>query len=61
MAAAASVTGGSGTFSEDQFGKKFDRCITDTLVKAGKYQNKIEKKSVHNHYYYVRRLDDDAK
>ncbi|XP_055315046.1 MICOS complex subunit Mic10-like [Sitodiplosis mosellana] len=27
----ASVT----AFSEDQFGKKLDRCITDTLVKAG--------------------------
>lgn len=28
------VTKGS-SFSEDQFGKKVDRCITDTLVKAG--------------------------
>lgn len=32
----ASVTEGS-AFSEDQFGKKVDRCITDTLVKAGMY------------------------
>lgn len=24
------------SFAEDQFGKKVDRCITDTLVKAGK-------------------------
>lgn len=30
----ASVTAGK-SFSEDQFGKKVDRCITDTLVKAG--------------------------
>lgn len=28
------------TFSEDQFGKKIDRCITDTLVKAGMFINK---------------------
>lgn len=35
MAATASVTGGSGSYAEDQFGKKIDRCITDTLVKAG--------------------------
>lgn len=27
------------TFSEDQFGKKVDRCITDTLVKAGRFPN----------------------
>lgn len=33
---AASVTKGS-SFSEDQFGKKVDRCLTDTLVKAGTY------------------------
>lgn len=38
MAATASVTGGSGSFSEDQFRKKIDRCITDTLVKTGEYQ-----------------------
>lgn len=31
----ASVTKGA-AFSEDQFGRKVDRCITDTLVKAGK-------------------------
>lgn len=30
----ASVTKGS-AFSEDQFGKKIDRCVTDTLVKTG--------------------------
>lgn len=29
------------TFSEDQFGKKIDRCITDTLVKAGMFKNPI--------------------
>lgn len=23
------------TFAEDQFGEKVDRCLTDTLVKAG--------------------------
>lgn len=39
MAATASVTGGSGSFSEDQLGKKVDRCITDTLVKAGMYES----------------------
>ena len=22
-------------FSEDEFGKKIDRCLTDTLIKAG--------------------------
>lgn len=38
MAATASVGGGSGSFSEDQLGKKVDRCITDTLVKAGTYE-----------------------
>lgn len=38
MAATASVTAGSGSYSEDQFGKKIDRCITDTLVKAGMYE-----------------------
>lgn len=37
----ASVTAGS-SFSEDQFGKKVDRCITDTLVKAGTFNNKID-------------------
>lgn len=37
---AASVTGGS-SFSEDQFGKKVDRCITDTLVKAGMYEHEM--------------------
>lgn len=31
MAAATAQT----TFSEDQYGKKVDRCVTDTLVKAG--------------------------
>lgn len=36
-AASSSVTAGSGSFSEDQYGKKIDRCITDTLVKAGMY------------------------
>lgn len=29
------VVADKNTFSEDQFGKKIDRCITDTLVKAG--------------------------
>lgn len=29
------------SFAEDQFGKKVDRCITDTLVKAGKLINFI--------------------
>lgn len=24
------------TYSEDKFGKTIDRCITDTLIKAGK-------------------------
>lgn len=52
MAATASVAGGSGSYSEDQFGKKIDRCITDTLVKAGMYERiRIEKLPK---YYYVR-------
>lgn len=25
------------SFSEDEFGKKLDRCLTDTLIKGGKY------------------------
>lgn len=27
------------SISEDQFGQKVDRCITDTLIKAGMYLN----------------------
>lgn len=37
----ASVTGAN-AFSEDQFGKKIDRCITDTIVKAGTYTFKMQ-------------------
>lgn len=45
----ATVTKGSSSFSEDQFGKKVDKCIADTLVKAGMC---IEFMTFD--YYYVR-------
>lgn len=27
------------SFSEDEFGKKLDRCLTDTLIKGGKFSS----------------------
>lgn len=48
MAATASASAGSGSFSEDQLGKKVDRCVTDTLVKAGTYE------CWSFEYYYIR-------
>lgn len=28
-------------FGEDEYGRKLDRCLTDTLVKAGEYNNNM--------------------
>lgn len=50
----ASVTAGK-SFSEDQFGKKVDRCITDTLVKAGMHIN-IDNDNISIHYVRLYRL-----
>lgn len=41
------------TFSEDQIGKKIDRCITDTLVKAGMVKNKCVTSKMKMNIHFV--------
>lgn len=53
----ASVTAGK-SFSEDQFGKKVDRCITDTLVKAGTLHIKIDNDDISIHYVRLYRSEE---
>lgn len=51
----ASVTAGK-SFSEDQFGKKVDRCITDTLIKAGTLDINIDNDDISIHYVRLNNL-----